>query len=200
MPFNRSRNYEKSLKNRELNLVRSIESSIHSDNIEAVMKKYHQLPLNANRNNLFKFALTSLSIQSAHYLYKELKQEDKSITFKAIANPINSQLAFSVLKECKFQNIFECHSLINSLNGGEIFTESELSQVKNILIKRFIEPTKIEANRERLTSLFKHIELGYFNIDNVILIIEHEYKNKEHLKHLVVSPLREYKLNKILYE
>lgn len=196
MPFNRSRNYEKSLKNRELNLVRSIESSIHSDNIEAVMKKYPQLPLSANRNNLFKFALTSLSIQSANYLYKELKQEERSITF----NPINSQLALSVLKECKFENVYECHILMNSLNGGEVFTEKELPQVKNILIQRFIEPTKIEANRERLTALFNHIEEGYFNIDNVIEVIENVYKNKEHLKHLVVSPFREFKLNKILYE
>jgi hypothetical protein len=200
MPFNRNRHHNtNSLKNKELNIIRSIESSIYSDNIEAVMQKYPGLPANTDRNKLFKFALTSLANQSARYLYNNLKlPEGPNIT--VVANPINPQLAFIVLKECKFEKIQECHSLINELNGGEIFIEAELPIIKKGLIKRFINPEKVEANRERISSLFNHIESGYFNIDNVIEAIEETYKNKEHLRHLVVSPFREFKLNKLLYE
>jgi hypothetical protein len=147
-----------------------------------------------------------------HYItaYIKVKGEDRFVTeFLDFTIEKNSVKCFKHLHEigyktvgqdrillsrCKINLIEDIYNLLKS-HGYEFSVN-----IKFNILKRILEPYKIEDNRERIDVAWNYIQSGFIEkevFDSYIAFITSNTKESKY-KNTVIGFIREYKLNQIL--
>jgi hypothetical protein len=88
-------------------------------------------------------------------------------------------------------------NLIRELDVRDSYSRFNTELQKPYLINRLIDPSKVDANKERVDFLFKLISEGFFTAEQVRDQIELEYKDKPEKKGKFVVLYREITLKEL---
>lgn len=181
-------NKSKWTKNRS-RIIDALESNVHQNQYQNMISNLSLLTVQeflGIKNRLLFLALKNGSKECAELLLS------KEATYNST----------EVLRNCDYKKIAEVFNLLEELSKK--YEENELSRdmsstdsKKPYLINRLIDPSKVDANRERVDFLFKLISEGFFTTEQVKEQIEANYKDKPEKKGKFISIYRELTLKEL---
>lgn len=176
-------------KNNRSRIIDALESNAHQNQYESMISNLSLLTVQeflGNKERLLYIALKHGSKECADFLLS------KGSTYNSI----------QVLRDCQYKKMVEIFNMLEEFDKK--YKEEELNRdvssgenKKLNLINRLIDPSKVEANKERVDFLFKLTSEGFFTIESVKEQIEVHYKEKPEKKNKFVSIYRELVLKEL---
>lgn len=168
-------------------LYNALESNVHDDEIETFQNNISEF--GELIDDKFKIRLLKLSIQNGSKCCAEFLIES-GIT----CNPN------FILLECRYDKIVDSYNLLKELMykspNSFIGNERKMPLNKITLIKRLIDPSKIEDNQKRVDYLLENME--FFGATNITEVIDEHYKGSSKFKmNILKSLIREIKLKEL---
>jgi hypothetical protein len=172
--------------NKRSRIIDALESNVYENQLESMISNISLLRTNewlSVKNQLLFLALKNASKDCAEFLLSK----------GATANN------YHVLTKCDWKKMHSVFNLLEELNSKyqneEFRDQGQLNKI--ILIRRLIDHSKIEANKERLDYLFNLIHEEFLKITQVKNVIEDEYKDKPEKKIKFVALYRELTLKEL---
>ncbi len=170
-------------------LFDALESNVHDNNIKGLKDNLTLLDYNQNKfNKLLNSSIKNGSKDCAEYLI--------SLGAVSTINTSYRKYGMNMLLDCKYYKIIEVYNIIQYLSDKypHAFDKDAIYD-KKVLIKRLIDPSKIETNQKRVDYLLENST--FFGIENIEKSIEEIYIDKPEKKLRLNSILREIKLKKL---
>lgn len=170
--------------NKRSRILDALESNAHDNQYESMISNLSLLnsdEFSKIKNRLLFLALKNCSKECAQFL---LSKEAK----------VN---IMDILTKCEFTKMADVFNLIRELDVRDSYSKFNTELQKPYLINRLIDPSKVDANRERVDYLFKLVSEGFFTAEQVKEQIEVEYKDKPEKKNRFVSIYRELALKEL---
>lgn len=166
-------------------LYNALESNVYDDQISQLKENISMFPNlvdEKRKKRLLRLSIQSGSKECAEYFLNE------GINLHQYRNNLDS-----ILHECKYDKIVDVYNLLKELldKYPEILINERISLDKITLIKRLIDPSKIEDNQKRVDYLLENME--FFGSTNIIEVINENYKDNSKMTRLK-SLIREIKL------
>ena len=160
-------------------------SNVHANQLDNL--KYNVSLLRTNlfddglKSKLLTLSLTNASKECALFLIEQ----------GAICNPSY------ILSECKYDKIHIVYELVDELvdEFPDNFTGSGMNKNKKYLIKRILDPSKINENPHRIDYLMSNTK--FFSTKEIKQCIDEEYKSKPEKWSALISLLRDIKLKEL---
>ena len=175
--------------NNRSRIVDALESNAHQNQYQNMISNLSLLTVQeflGIKNRLLFLALKNGSKECADFLLSKEASYNSS----------------EVLRKCEYTKMAEVFNLLEELSKK--YEEKELSRdmssvesKKSYLINRLIDPSKVDANRERVDFLFKLVSEGFFTAEHVKEQIEVNYKDKPEKKGKFISIYRELALKEL---
>jgi len=175
--------------NNRSRIVDALESNAHDNQYGNMISNLSLLTVQeflGIKNRLLFLALKNGSKECAEFLLS------KEATFNST----------DILTKCDYNKMSEVFNILEELSKK--YEDKELSRdmssvenKKARLINRLIDPSKVDANKERVDFLFKLVSDGFFTAEQVKLQIEESYKDKPEKKGKFVSIYRELALKEL---
>lgn len=164
-------------------LLDALNSNAHDNDIEGLKENLdYYRSLFPGKNNwyfLLETAIKNNSKECAEYLLS---------TDVEVANTTY------LLKDCKYEKMIEVYHFLEYLVSK--YPKSFKYELdKKILIKRLIEPYKIDSNPKRLDFLLDNLD--FFGVKNLEAVMEEVYTEKPEKKAKLSSVIREIKLREL---
>lgn len=170
--------------NKRSRIVDALESNAHDNQYESMISNIALLTsdeFSRIKNRLLFLALKNGSKECAEFLLSK----------EAQANIID------ILTKCEFVKMVDVFNLIEELDVRDSDSRFNTELQKPYLINRLIDPSKVDANKERVDHLFKLISEGFFTAEQVRDQIEANYKDKPEKKGKFVAIYRELALKEL---
>lgn len=175
--------------NNRSRIIDALESNVHQNQYQNMISNLSLLTVQeflGIKNRLLFLALKNGSKECADFLLS------KEATYNAT----------EVLTKCEYKKMAEVFNLLEELNKKYEQKESsrDMSSVetkKSYLINRLIDPSKVDADKERVDFLFKLVSEGFFTVEKVKEQIEVNYKDKPEKKNKFVAIYRELALKEL---
>ena len=165
-------------------LLDALNSNAHDNDLEGLKENldYYKDLFLYDKNNwsfLLETAIKNNSKECAEYLLLFIDVE------------VNTTY---LLKDCKYEKMIEVYHLLEYLVSK--YPKSFKYELdKKILIKRLIEPYKIDSNPKRLDFLLENLD--FFGVKNLQAVMEEVYTEKPEKKSRLSSVIRDIKLKEL---
>jgi len=166
--------------NKRSRIVDALESNAHENKLESMISNLSLLnsdEFSKVKNRLLFLALKNASKECAEFL---LSKESK---FNSI----------DILRKCDWTKMVEVFNLLKLHEDKDDYKSIQ----KAYLINRLVDPSKVDANKERVDFLFKLISDGFFTAEQVRDQIEENYKGKPEKKGSFIAIYRELTLKEL---
>lgn len=175
-------------KNKRSRIIDALESNAHDNQYESMISNLSLLTKQeylSNKDRILFIALKNGSKECAEFLLS------KEARFNSL----------HVLTKCEWKKMSEVFKLLEEVNAKyedlESSKDAGTGLQKSYLINRLIDPSKVDANKDRVDFLFKLISEGFFTVEQVKDQIEVNYKDKPEKKQKFVALYREIKLKEL---
>jgi len=166
-------------------LYNALESNVHANQIDLL------------KENLIEFSSMVDEKRKIRLLTLSLQNGSKECAEYFLEQGITCNPNF-ILLECKFNKIIDVYNLLSELlnkyPNSFIGNERKMPLNKITLIKRLIDPSKIEDNQKRVDYLLENME--FFGASNITEVIDEHYKGSSKMSRLK-SLIREIKLKEL---
>lgn len=175
--------------NNRSRIIDALESNVHENQYQNMISNLSLLTVQeflGIKDRLLFIALKNASKECADFLLSKEARYN----------------ATDVLRKCEYTKMTEVFNLLEEFSKK--YDEKELSRdmssvevKKSNLINRLIDPSKVDANKERVDFLFKLVTEGFFTAEQVKEQIEANYKDKPEKKNRFISIYRELALKEL---
>lgn len=174
--------------NKRSRILDALESNAHDNQYESMISNLSLLTMQeflSNKDRILFIALKNASRECSEFLLS------KEARFNSL----------QILTKCEWNKMSDVFNLLEELTHKYEYLEASKDAgtglQKSYLINRLIDPSKVDANRERVDYLFKLVSEGFFTAEQVKEQIEVNYKDKPEKKNRFVSIYRELALKEL---